>query len=79
MGCRPPATIPPVRHGPAGRMPAAVPDLLVPEPDDDDDFAQAVANKARCFMAVAELAGEVVGYVDASWHEPDEVTELVRP
>ena len=58
---------------------AALPDVLVPDPEDDDDFAEAVADEARCFLAVAEQGGEVVGYVDASWHEPDEPTELVRP
>jgi ribosomal protein S18 acetylase RimI-like enzyme len=58
---------------------AALPDVLTGPDPEDDDFAEAVANEARCFMAVAEEGGEVVGFVDASWHDPETPTDLVRP
>jgi len=58
----------------------ALPDVLaVPDPDEDDDFAEVIANEPHCFLAVAEHAGEVVGFVDASWHDPEDPTDLVRP
>jgi ribosomal protein S18 acetylase RimI-like enzyme len=58
----------------------ALPDVLsVPDPDEDDDFDEAIANEAHCFIAVAERAGEAVGFVDASWHDPEDPTDLVGP
>jgi GNAT superfamily N-acetyltransferase len=48
-----------------------------PEPD-DEDYLTSIANE-RCFFAVADDSGEVVGFVDASHHEPQHPSDPDRP
>jgi ribosomal protein S18 acetylase RimI-like enzyme/broad-specificity NMP kinase len=60
---------------------AALPELWrlpdPPEPD-DEDFSTSIVNE-RCFFAVAEQAGQIVGLVDASHHEPRHPSDPDRP
>jgi GNAT superfamily N-acetyltransferase/8-oxo-dGTP pyrophosphatase MutT (NUDIX family) len=60
----------------------ALPDVLrrpdPPEPE-PQDFASVIANEQRCYFAVAEEGGEVIGFVDASRHEPAHPSDADRP
>jgi len=60
----------------------ALPDVLrLPDPPEPEpaDFSAAIANERRCYVAVAEEGGEVVGFVDASHHAPAHPSDADHP
>jgi ribosomal protein S18 acetylase RimI-like enzyme/8-oxo-dGTP pyrophosphatase MutT (NUDIX family) len=55
--------------------------LRLPDPPEPelDDFSSVIANERRCYFAVAEEAGDVVGFVEASHHTPTHASDADRP